>query len=69
MAAKFVAPMLLIFFLTLFGIRKQSFKSYDMLSMTFDIDEDRDKILEETFIYSSVWNYSKHQRMVIRPTG
>ena len=69
MAAKFVAPMLLIFFLALFGIRKQSFKSYDVLSTTFDIDEDRDKILEETFIYSSVWNYSKHERMVVRPTG
>ena len=69
MAAKFVAPMFLIFFLSLFGIRKQSFKSYDVLSTTFDIDENRDKILEEIFIYSSVWNYSKHQRMVVRPTG
>ena len=69
MAAKFVAPMLLIFFLALFGIRKQCFKSYDVLSTTFDIDEDRDKILKETFIYSSVWNCSKHERMVVRPTG
>ena len=69
MAAKFVAPMLLIFFLALFGIRKQSFKSYDVLSTAFDIDEDRYKFLEETFIYLSVWNYSKHQRMVVRLTG
>ena len=69
MAAKFVAPMLLIFFLALTGIRKQSFKSYDVLSTTFDIDEDRYKILEEIFIYSCVPNYSKHQRMVVRPTG
>ena len=69
MAAKFVAPMLLIFFLALFGKRKQSFKSYDVLSTTFDIDEDKDKILEETFIYSSVWNYSKHEGMVVRLTG
>ena len=69
MAAKFVAPMLLIFFLALFGTPKQNFKSYDVLSTTSDIDEDRDKILEETFIYSSVWNYSKHERMVVRPTG
>ena len=66
MAAKFVAPMLLIFFLALFGMRKQSFKSYDVLSTTFDIDKFldinfRDKFLEEIFIYSSVWNYSKHQ--------
>ena len=42
MAAKFVAPMLLIFFLALLAIRKQSFKRYDVLSTTFDIDEDRD---------------------------
>ena len=56
MATKFVAPMLLIFLLALPGIRKQSFKSYDVLSTTFDIDEDRDKILAETFIYSSVWD-------------
>ena len=69
MAAKFVAPMLLIFFLALFGIRNQSFKSYDVLSTAFDIDENRDKILEETYIYSSVWIYSKHGRMVVKPTG
>ena len=69
MAAKFVALMLLIFILALFGICKQSFKSYDVLSTTFDIDEDRDKFLEETFIYSSVWNYGKHQQMVVTPTG
>ena len=55
-----VAPMLLIFLLVLFAKRNQSCKSYGVLSTTFDIDEDRDKILEETFIYSYAWNNSKH---------
>ena len=41
MAAKFLAPMLKIFFSALFGIRRQNFESYDVLSTTFDTDKDR----------------------------